>query len=321
MSAGPGRSLGAAVAAVVVDYRAGSVLADCVGSLRAEGIGQIVVVENGDPSAASRALPPAWGTPVVHPGRNLGYGAGVNRGVAATGETTYVLVCNPDLRVHEGAIGALVGALDAEPSWAIVGPTVLTPEGVPYPSVRRFPSMVDAAGHAALGHLVPDNPFTRRYRSSGAPGHGLAMADWVSGACFLVRRRAFEELGGFDEAYFMFAEDMDLCWRAHRGGVGGGVATGRRGHPHPGSVDAPAPVPDAARPPPLGAALRLAIDRGLASGRAPARRGGSRGPSGGHLRGAHGPLALRGDRAVASARAACGSVVESRSQSQAKRPT
>ncbi len=220
MSVGPGRSLGAAVAAVVVDYRAGSVLADCVGSLRAEGIGQIVVVENGDPSAASRALPPAWGTPVVHPGRNLGYGAGVNRGVAATGETTYVLVCNPDLRVHEGAIGALVGALDAEPSWAIVGPTVLTPEGVPYPSVRRFPSMVDAAGHAALGHLVPDNPFTRRYRSSGAPGHGLAMADWVSGACFLVRRGAFEELGGFDEAYFMFAEDMDLCWRAHRGGWG-----------------------------------------------------------------------------------------------------
>jgi N-acetylglucosaminyl-diphospho-decaprenol L-rhamnosyltransferase len=157
---------------------------------------------------------------VVDPGRNLGYGAGANRGVAATGDNPYVLVCNPDLHVHAGALGALVDALEAQPSWAIVGPTVLTPEGDPYPSVRRFPSMVDAAGHAVLGHLLPDNPFTRRYRSSGPSDQGPVTADWVSGACLLVRRSAFEELGGFDEAYFMFAEDMDLCWRAHRAGWG-----------------------------------------------------------------------------------------------------
>jgi N-acetylglucosaminyl-diphospho-decaprenol L-rhamnosyltransferase len=82
--------------------------------------------------------------------------------------------------------------------------------------------MVDAAGHAVFGLLFPDNPFTRRYRSNRSSPDAPSEADWVSGACFLVRRSAFEELGGFDEAYFMFAEDMDLCWRAHQAGWGVG---------------------------------------------------------------------------------------------------
>jgi len=223
----------ATVAGVVVDYAAGPVLAECVASLLADGVDQVVVVENGDSSGARRALDAAgMAVPVVASGRNLGYGAGANRGVAATGDTAYVLICNPDLHLHPGAVGNLVRALDEQPSWAIVGPRVLTPEGVPYPSVRQFPSMVDAAGHAVVGLVHPDNRFTRRYRRAGLAGaglagdglagDGLAPADWVSGACFLARRSALEELGGFDEAYFMFAEDMDLCWRAHRAGWGVG---------------------------------------------------------------------------------------------------
>jgi N-acetylglucosaminyl-diphospho-decaprenol L-rhamnosyltransferase len=67
-----------------------------------------------------------------------------------------------------------------------------------------------------------DNPFTRRYREEGARPDG--SADWVSGSCFVVRRELFEQLGGFDEAYFMFAEDMDLCFRARAAGAGVGTA-------------------------------------------------------------------------------------------------
>ncbi len=247
------------VAAVVVDYRSGDSLVGSVASLLAEGVSQVVVVDNGPPAAAealARAGLPfgpagapvptssaAWGpcpTPaglppgsvgpaavsLVVPGQNVGYGAGANRGVAATGRggaSEYVLVCNPDLRVHPGAVAALVAALDAEPSWALVGPRIVTPDGKVYPSVRRFPSMVDAAGHALLALIEPDNRFSRRYRPLDAGGDGVATADWVSGACFLARRSALEELGGFDESYFMFAEDMDLCWRAHRAGWGVGV--------------------------------------------------------------------------------------------------
>jgi N-acetylglucosaminyl-diphospho-decaprenol L-rhamnosyltransferase len=80
----------------------------------------------------------------------------------------------------------------------------------------------DAVGHATLGRVWPRNPFTRRYREEGARTDG--SADWVSGSCFLVRRALFESLGGFDERYFMFAEDMDLCWRAHAAGADVGHA-------------------------------------------------------------------------------------------------
>jgi N-acetylglucosaminyl-diphospho-decaprenol L-rhamnosyltransferase len=208
---------------VVVDYAAGPVLAECVSSLQADGVPEVVVVESGNGAGARSVLERAGiDVPVIASGRNLGYGAGANRGIAASGDSDYVLVCNPDLHVHPGAVGRLLDALRAEPAWAIVGPLILDPDGRTYPSVRRFPSLVDAAGHAVLGLVAPDNPFTRRYRSNGSAGPGRSPADWVSGACLLARRSALEELGGFDESYFMFAEDMDLCWRAHRAGWGVG---------------------------------------------------------------------------------------------------
>jgi N-acetylglucosaminyl-diphospho-decaprenol L-rhamnosyltransferase len=231
------------VAAVVVDYDAGELLSGCVTSLLSEGVGRVVVVENGAPGGARAALGPAGdAVEMVVPGRNVGYGAGANRGIAATADCEYVLVCNPDLRVHAGAVAELAAVLDAEPAWAVVGPRIVDPGGEVYPSVRRFPSMTDAAGHALLALFKPDNPFSRRYRPMDAGGDGLSEADWVSGACFLVRRSAMEELGGFDESYFMFAEDMDLCWRAHRAGWGVGVqpaavvthaeGVSRRRHPY-----------------------------------------------------------------------------------------
>jgi N-acetylglucosaminyl-diphospho-decaprenol L-rhamnosyltransferase len=231
------------VAAVVVDYDAGAVLAECVRSLLDEGVSGVVVVENGDPTSARAALEPAGiGVPLLVTGRNLGYGAGANRGVAASGSSDLVLVCNADVRVHPGAVARLVGALDAHPEWALVGPRIVDPTGAVYPSVRRFPSMTDAAGHALLALVWPGNRFSRRYRPAGAGGDERRAVDWVSGACFCARRSALEELGGFDEAYFMFAEDMDLCWRAHESGWGVGVepaaavthveGVSRRRHPY-----------------------------------------------------------------------------------------
>ena len=221
VSGGPGGiRAGSRVAAVVVNYESGEALVRCVGDLDDAGLGDLVVVDNGSSDGslaeARHAVP---GLEVVVPGRNLGYGAAVNRGVAAT-QAPLVLVCNPDLEVPPEAVGALVTALDADPGRALVGPLIRTPGGDRYPSARRFPSMVDAAGHALLGLFAPDNRFTRAYQRSeldAAPVE-VSRADWVSGACFLVRRDAFEAVGGFDESYFMYAEDVDLCWRLGRAG-------------------------------------------------------------------------------------------------------
>jgi N-acetylglucosaminyl-diphospho-decaprenol L-rhamnosyltransferase len=222
------------LAAVVVDHNAGSLLSECVRSILDNGATPIVVVENGTPGSAHRALAPllaergAAAVTVVSPGRNLGFGAGVNRGLAVVGGMTpppkWVLVSNADIRLHAGALRELRRVLMARPAWALAGPRIYTEDGVVYPSVRRFPSFVDAAGHALLALFRPDNPFTRRYNPGAPEGDDAVEAEWISGSCFLARRDALEELGGFDEAYFMYLEDTDLCWRAHHAGWGLGFS-------------------------------------------------------------------------------------------------
>jgi N-acetylglucosaminyl-diphospho-decaprenol L-rhamnosyltransferase len=195
------------VVAVVVDYHADQFLIECVDSLFDNDVSQVVVVENGEVGSVPAALLD-HDVVLVSPGVNLGYGRGVNRGVAAARATPYVLVSNPDVVVHDGAVKALVDYLDRHRDVALVGPTILRPDGTVYPSMRDFPNPVLAGFHAILEPFWPTNPATRRYRATRSDG----KVDWVSGACFLVRRSSFEEVGGFDERYFMFAEDMALCW-------------------------------------------------------------------------------------------------------------
>jgi N-acetylglucosaminyl-diphospho-decaprenol L-rhamnosyltransferase len=223
------------IAAVVVDHDAGTLLEGCVRSLLTEGVTLVVVVENGAPGSASVALdatssgrtapPPVR---IVRPGCNVGFGAGVNRGLAALAAESpppgWVLVCNPDVVVHPGSLAALREVMESERAWALAGPRILTEQGEVYPSVRNFPSFGDAAGHALLALFNPENPFTLRYNPGTPEGDVVTAAGWVSGSCFLARREALEELGGFDESYFMYCEEMDLCWRAHHAGWGVGFA-------------------------------------------------------------------------------------------------
>ncbi|MGD0255054.1 MAG: glycosyltransferase family 2 protein [Acidimicrobiales bacterium] len=210
----------ASVGAVVVNHNAGESLLKCVASLRAEGVAELVVVDNassdGSPDALAKADPEVQ---ILRTGVNLGYGAGANRGLASV-RSEMVLVSNPDVAVHSGAIGALEKALAADATIAIAGPRVEEPDGTRYPSARRFPSFVDAVGHVVLGQLVPGNRFTDRYRMEDLDLSEPTEVDWVSGACLFARRRALCELGGFDEAYFMYAEDVDLSWRARQAGWG-----------------------------------------------------------------------------------------------------
>ena len=255
----------------------GPLLLECVRSLLEEGAAPVVVVDNG---AAGRRpgtgplLADVAGQPVVvvPPGKNLGFGSGVNRGLAVLSGMTpppaWVLVSNPDLRVHPGALDALRAVLEAQPAWAMVGPRIFTEEGEVYPSVRRFPSFLDAAGHALLALFMPENRFTSATTPAPPRATDVVEAEWISGSCFMARRDALEELGGFDESYFMYAEDMDLCWRAHRAGWGVGFAGAAERDPRPGSEHGPAPLPDAGGPPPLGACASPCGPRRGGAGRA-----------------------------------------------------
>ncbi len=164
----PGAAAGSAkVAVVIVNYESGPALRRCLASVCRQGPAEVVVVDNGS-SDGSLALARAdfEDVTVVVPGANIGYGSAANRGVAAT-TAPYVLVANPDLDVGSGALATLARVLDDEPAFGLVGPLIRTPGGGRYPSARRFPSLPDAAGHAVLGIVWPQQPLHPRLPALG----------------------------------------------------------------------------------------------------------------------------------------------------------
>ncbi|MDQ1374399.1 MAG: N-acetylglucosaminyl-diphospho-decaprenol L-rhamnosyltransferase [Actinomycetota bacterium] len=206
-----------APAAVVVNYNAGSHLVACIRSLRAEGVERIVVVDNASSDGSVEAAAAADGEiEVVQTGSNLGFGSAANRGADRVAGD--VLVMNPDTLMEPGSVKAMAAVLEHDVEVGIVGPRIENPDGSLYPSPRTFPAMGDALGHAFVGLVAPRNRFTRRYRMLDWDHTVVARAQWVSGACMLVRRSCFDALSGFDQRYFMYVEDVDLCWRAHRAG-------------------------------------------------------------------------------------------------------
>ena len=199
------------VEAVVVNYNAGEQLERAVKSLIDDGIERVCIVDNASEDGSTSFVDDAEKRVlVVKPGKNLGYGRAVNLGFGQT-DSRYVVVCNPDIEVVHGALSSLVSELQADKDCALVGPRIINFDGSTYPSVRHFPRLTDAAGHAVLGQLFPGNPFTRRYRMLGVDHRGSFSADWASGAFFLVRSDVFKKVGGFDERFFMYLEDVFLC--------------------------------------------------------------------------------------------------------------
>jgi len=200
--------------AIVVQYAAPE-LDRLVASLVATGVRRVWVVDN-SATAAGETL--RDGVVWVRPGRNLGYGAAVNR-VLPRVEAPFVAVLNPDLVLGPGTLERLVEVLESQPTAAIVGPRMLTAEGERYPSHRRFPSLGQALGHAVLGPVLPRNRFTLAYREELREPTEPTECDWISGACMVARRDALRAVGGFDPRYHLYLEDVDLCRRLWRFGM------------------------------------------------------------------------------------------------------
>jgi N-acetylglucosaminyl-diphospho-decaprenol L-rhamnosyltransferase len=208
--------------AVVVNYEPGERLVSCVRSLLADtsaaGPPEVVVVDNGSTDGSVDLLTAALpDVPVLRPGSNLGYAAAANRGIAAT-TAPVVAVCNPDVELEPGTAAALLARFDAEPDLGAVGPIVRNRDGSVYPSARSVPRIGDAVGHGLFGLVRPTNRFTRRYRELDADPTRARDSDFVSGAAIWLRRTALETVGGWDEGYFMYVEDVDLCWRLRDAG-------------------------------------------------------------------------------------------------------
>lgn len=199
---------------VTVTHNTGETLESFLASLT-EASSQpltVVIVDNASIDLSSeRASANAHGASILELSNNLGYGAGVSAGIdAGATDSEYVLISNPDVTFAPGAIDALVRAADELTTAGSFGPKILDAEGHTYPSARNLPSLRNGVGHAFFSKVWPNNPWSRNYRSDQDYGSERRRAGWLSGACLLVRKSAYDAVGGFDPRFFMYFEDVDL---------------------------------------------------------------------------------------------------------------
>ena len=206
------------LSAILVNYNAGGELATALQSI-ADDVGEqpweAVVVDNAS-SDGSAGMVTAFAprARVLHNRENVGFARGVNQGLAATSAAT-VLIMNPDCRLERGAVDALKAELERGDRVALAGPRILNPDGSVQGSARGDPDMLTGlfGRTAALRRLLPQLGISKRNVIAADDAGASSEVDWVSGACMLARRSALERVRGFDERYFLYWEDADLCRR------------------------------------------------------------------------------------------------------------
>jgi N-acetylglucosaminyl-diphospho-decaprenol L-rhamnosyltransferase len=195
------------VAAIVVTHGPEPALDRCLQALGPQVDDLVVVANPPAPETAARTI--------VNE-RARGFSANANQGIAAT-TGPFVIVANPDTEPEPGAVAILTRFAEAHPRAGVIGPRLVFPDGRPQSSRRRFPTV--------SGTLVRRTPLRRVLGSTQLSHYGLdavptgaVEADWLLGAFLFLRREMLEELGGFDEHFRLYGEDIDLAYRAAKAG-------------------------------------------------------------------------------------------------------
>ena len=197
------------VSALIVSYNTRDLLLEAIGSVVDEAGVETIVVDNashdGSPEAVARRFPSVH---LIRSEHNLGFAAGVNRaGACARGDA--LLILNSDARLLPGGLERLLAILNAEPRAALVSPALRYPDGRPQAAAFRFPGLVQLALDLFPVDRLADTPLNGRVRTRGP-----AAIDHPLGACMLIRRAAWQDVGPLDEGYFMYLEEIDWCRRA-----------------------------------------------------------------------------------------------------------
>jgi len=203
---------------LIVTYNSASVIGPCLDALASEGtagVGVIVVDNDSSDDTVALAQSHAIEATVISSGGNLGYSAAINIGVAtSTAEAIFVL--NPDTTVTSGAIEVLLAALEDD-GVGIAAPLIRNSEGNLEYSIRRFPSASRLLGQTLIGAR----------RAAKYPNWGDTLCDpgsysqrgrhdWCSGAANMISRTCWDQVGQWNEAFFLYSEETDFAWRAHK---------------------------------------------------------------------------------------------------------
>jgi GT2 family glycosyltransferase len=191
------------VAAIVVSHAQADELERSLPALRAQ-VDELVVIANVPGSVPT-------GIDAVHNERPLGYAANLNRGVALT-SAELIVAANPDATPEPGTVDTLRAFVERRPRCGVAGPRMLFPDGTSQPSRRRFPTVSGTIVRRTPLRLVV--PQRRHFHLDDVPPVEPVQADWMLGGFLLLRRAMLDELGGFDEGFRLYGEDIDLQYRA-----------------------------------------------------------------------------------------------------------
>ena len=175
---------------------------------------EIIVIDNASRDGSTEMLRAEFPQVRLIANReNRGFTAANNQGLALA-QGRYLLLLNPDTEVVDDALAVMVGYMDEHPAVGVLGPRLRYPDGRPQSSRRRFPTFATALVESTVvQEWWPDNRLLRRYYMADTPDDAIQEVDWLVGACLLVRREVYEQVGGLDEGFFMYSEELDWCRR------------------------------------------------------------------------------------------------------------
>lgn len=206
---------------VIVNWNVKELLERCLTSLAAcpDPGCEIIVVDNASSDGSPDMVRQQFAhVRLIASDSNLGFVKANNRGVAASAGR-YILLLNPDTEVLGEALPSMVTYMDEHPDVGTLGPKLLFPDGQVQPSRRRFPTLATAFLESTmLQHWFPRNPVLQRYYVQDKGDNEEQDVDWLVGACLLIRREAWEQVGPLDENVFMYSEELDWCRRAKTAG-------------------------------------------------------------------------------------------------------
>jgi hypothetical protein len=207
------------VAIVIVNFNTRDLLRACLQRVSREAPDEVIVVDNASMDGSAEMVRAEFRSVILlESGTNLGYGASANLAIASC-VSPYILLLNSDALLHPGAVGALSAYLEREPHVAIVGPRLLDSDGKLQKSCFPFPTPLDIFLDVSnLSKLIGLIPWMRdSYLRTWSHRQARAVP-WIRGAALALRRTALEQVGGFDESFFMYYEEVDLCFRVARKG-------------------------------------------------------------------------------------------------------
>lgn len=180
---------------------------------------EILVVDNASSDGSSEMVRdrfPQAG--LIVNSENRGFTAANNQGLGPS-KGRYLLLLNPDTEIVGNALATMIGYMQANAEAGALGPRLLNTDGSPQSSRRRFPTFATALVESTVvQEWWDDNRILRRFYMSDTADDAVQEVDWVVGACLLVRREAYEQVGGLDEGFFMYSEELDWCRRIKAAG-------------------------------------------------------------------------------------------------------